>query len=142
MYDRHQFHISDEIDSHTRVGDADRERTTARLRHHHAEGRITIDEFQERLDRCYEATTAGQLRELVADLPREPQRDPYHFSRWPRVWPIPILLTIVTVAALTSGHGPHVFLVVFIVFLFARFFLRPRRMWGFRDPRGDGGPRL
>jgi hypothetical protein len=129
MYDRDTFHISDDIDSHTRVGDADRERTADRLRQHHAEGRITVDEFQERLDRCYAATTAGQLRELVADLPREPQRDPRHFSRWPRVWLIPTLLTIVAVAALISGHGhgPHIFLVVFLVFLFARFFPRPRR---------------
>jgi hypothetical protein len=139
MNDRHTFHISDDIDSHTRVGDADREHTAARLRDHHAEGRITVDEFEERLDRCYEATTAGQLRELVADLPREPQRDPYHFSRWPRVWLIPVLLTIVAVAALSSGHGPHLFPVVFLIFLFARCLLWPRRMWRFRDPRGDVG---
>jgi hypothetical protein len=142
MHDRHTFHISDDIDSHMRVGDADRERTAERLRDHHAEGRITVDEFQERLDRCYEATTAGQLRELVADLPREPQRDPYRFNRGPRVWLIPALLTIVAVAALTSGHGPHVFFVVFLVFLFARFCLWPRRMWRLRDPRGDGGQHL
>jgi hypothetical protein len=142
MYDRDTFHISDDIGSHTRVGDADRERAADRLRHHHAEGRITVDEFQERLDRCYEATTAGHLRELVADLPEDLHRDPHHFHRWPRMLLIPALLTIAAVAALTSGHGPHVFLVVFLVFLFARFFLWPRRMWSWRDPRGDGGRRL
>ena len=135
MYEPDTFHISDDADSHTRVGDADRERTAARLRDHHAEGRITVDEFQERLDRCYEATTAGQLRALVADLPREPQPDQYRSGRWPQKWLIPTLLAIVSVAALATAHGPHIFPFVFIVFLFARFFFWPRRIWGFRHPR-------
>jgi hypothetical protein len=61
-----------------RAADADREQTAERLRQSHAEGRLDIDEFQERLERCYEAKTLGQLGELVRDLPRQAEREPDH----------------------------------------------------------------
>ena len=57
-------------DASIRAADADRERTAERLRTAHAEGRLDLTEFQERLERCYEAKTFGQLGELVRDLPR------------------------------------------------------------------------
>jgi hypothetical protein len=46
---------------------------------------------------------------------------------------------ILAVSALTSGHGPHVLLFVFIAFLVARFFLLPRRMSGIWGPRRGAG---
>jgi Domain of unknown function (DUF1707) len=52
-----------------RASDADRERTVELLREHHAVGRLTADEFHERLDRAYAAKTRGDLDELLADLP-------------------------------------------------------------------------
>ena len=58
-------------DPNLRAADADRERIAERLRNGHAEGRLDMDEFQQRLERCYEAKTLGELRELVKDLPRE-----------------------------------------------------------------------
>jgi hypothetical protein len=54
-----------------RASDADRDRAAASLREHCAEGRITMDELQERLDTVYEAKTLGQLQEVTADLPEE-----------------------------------------------------------------------
>jgi hypothetical protein len=39
------------------------------LRHGTAEGRLTADEFDERLDALYAARTYGELDALVADLP-------------------------------------------------------------------------
>ena len=52
-----------------RASDADRGRTVELLREHHAVGRLTADEFHERLDQAYAAKTRGDLDELLADLP-------------------------------------------------------------------------
>lgn len=54
-----------------RASDADRDRVAASLREHCGEGRITMDELQERLDAVYEAKTLGQLQEITSDLPEE-----------------------------------------------------------------------
>ena len=56
-------------DPKLRCSDADRERTVALLREHLAAGRLTAEEFHERLDAAYAAKTLGQLDELLADLP-------------------------------------------------------------------------
>lgn len=56
-------------DPKIRASDADRDRTAALLREHHAAGRLTADEFNERLDSVYTAKTLGELDELLADLP-------------------------------------------------------------------------
>jgi len=42
---------------------------TALLREHHAAGRLTAEEFGERMDRALEARTLGELDELMTDLP-------------------------------------------------------------------------
>jgi hypothetical protein len=52
-----------------RASDADRDRVSAMLREHMAAGRLTMDEFSERLDGVYAAKTLGQLDEIMADLP-------------------------------------------------------------------------
>lgn len=56
-------------DPRIRASDADRDRTASLLREHHAEGRLTAEEFHERLDRALAAKTRGELDELLADLP-------------------------------------------------------------------------
>jgi Domain of unknown function (DUF1707) len=52
-----------------RASDADRDRAAAALREHLAAGRLTVEEFDERLDRAYAAKTLGELDEIMADLP-------------------------------------------------------------------------
>jgi hypothetical protein len=52
-----------------RASDADRERTAELLREHHAVGRLTAEEFAERLEAVFTARTHGDLEALVADLP-------------------------------------------------------------------------
>ena len=52
-----------------RASDADRDRTAALLGAHHAAGRLTQEEFCERLDQALSARTVGELDELLADLP-------------------------------------------------------------------------
>jgi Domain of unknown function (DUF1707) len=56
-------------DPRLRASDADRERTAALLREHHADGRLTPEEFDERLDKVFVARTLGELDALLADLP-------------------------------------------------------------------------
>jgi hypothetical protein len=52
-----------------RASDADRERSVAALRHHAAEGRLTVEELDERSERAFAARTLRELAELQADLP-------------------------------------------------------------------------
>ncbi|KUJ66251.1 hypothetical protein ACZ90_39425 [Streptomyces albus subsp. albus] len=52
-----------------RASDAERERVADALRDGVAEGRLTMEEFEERLDAAYRARTHGELEPLVRDLP-------------------------------------------------------------------------
>ncbi|HEY3686660.1 MAG TPA: DUF1707 domain-containing protein [Streptosporangiaceae bacterium] len=52
-----------------RAADADRDRVTAALREEMAVGRITMEEFEERLSGVYAAKTWDDLRALTSDLP-------------------------------------------------------------------------
>jgi class 3 adenylate cyclase len=52
-----------------RIADAERERAIVFLRHHCTDGRITLDEFSDRVGIVYDATTAADLERVTADLP-------------------------------------------------------------------------
>jgi hypothetical protein len=54
---------------HIRAADADRDHAAALLREHYAAGRLTTEEFSERLDAALSARTYDQLDELMFDLP-------------------------------------------------------------------------
>jgi hypothetical protein len=56
-------------DGSMRASDADRDRTATLLREHHAVGRLTAEEFDDRLNRVFTARTIGDLDALLADLP-------------------------------------------------------------------------
>jgi Domain of unknown function (DUF1707) len=58
-----------ELNPSLRASDADRERVVEILRRHTAEGRITAEEFEERMTAAYGARTMGALAELTTDLP-------------------------------------------------------------------------
>jgi class 3 adenylate cyclase len=53
-----------------RVADADRDRTVTQLREHVVEGRLTLDEFSERVGLALEARIRGDLQAVMADLPQ------------------------------------------------------------------------
>jgi Domain of unknown function (DUF1707) len=126
-----------------RAADADRERIAERLRNCHAEGRLDLAEFQERLERCYDAKTVGELDELVTDLPRQNEQDERRSLGWfvprrLRVAPLaPILIALIVISAAT-GHGVF-WLWIPLVFVFCRMlWWRQTRSWaGAR--RGPGG---
>jgi len=52
-----------------RVGDAEREATVNELREHFASGRLTQEEFNERMDEAFTAKTRGDLKVVMRDLP-------------------------------------------------------------------------
>lgn len=52
-----------------RASDADRERLVEQLKEHHAAGRLSLDEFEERMRQAYDAKTFGELAVLTHDLP-------------------------------------------------------------------------
>ena len=62
--------LPDQPDPHQlRVSDADREQAAEVLRTAAGDGRITIDELDERLEAAYGAKTYGDLAAVTADLP-------------------------------------------------------------------------
>jgi len=61
--------VSGESSRGIRISDTDRERAAGRLQQALAEGRITLDELEERLTTVYAARYAADLRPPFADLP-------------------------------------------------------------------------
>ena len=53
----------------TAVTDAGRDAATAQLREHYAAGRLSLDQFQDRLDEAYRAQTARELGAATDGLP-------------------------------------------------------------------------
>ena len=56
-----------------RVGDAERGQVVDQLADHHAAGRLTLAEFEERMSAAWTARTGGELEVLVRDLPTLPR---------------------------------------------------------------------
>jgi Domain of unknown function (DUF1707) len=54
---------------HLRAADTDRAAVATVLGEHMSAGRLTLDEYDERLTRAYAARTFGELEVLTADLP-------------------------------------------------------------------------
>ena len=131
-------------DSNLRAADADRERIAERLRNSHAEGRLDLTEFQERLERCYESKTLGELGELVRDLPRESEQAGRGSSGWIRRWSwglprlAPILIALVLIAALTGHRHQASWLWIPLLFVFWRMAWWRRTRWMASSKRYPG----
>jgi hypothetical protein len=52
-----------------RASDAEREQVVAELREHAAQGRLTLEEFSERVDEAYGAKTLAELERVKRELP-------------------------------------------------------------------------
>jgi hypothetical protein len=115
-----------------RAGDADREKVADKLRKHHADGRLDTEEFQERINRCLQAKTLGELEAVVADLPGE-RRASGRQLRPRRWWSFPLVPAVIVLVALSAGSGWHnhghghwlwFWVVIGVGFLAARFAAR------------------
>jgi Domain of unknown function (DUF1707) len=140
-----------------RASDADREAAADLLRDAHAEGRLTMDEFGERIDRSLSAKTLGELAVITQDLPEARRADvavPRRFegARHLRgiwgAWASAALLGTVIwgASSLTDGDpGVHAFWPIWVIgpwgaVLLARTLFgaereRPGRQDGERDHR-------
>ena len=100
-----------EPDGGIRASDAERERTAEALKRHALDGRLTSDEYAERLDAAYAARTRAQLDRLLDDLP--PMRRPAPAGATPPRWRgiNPVAVVILLIAALWLAGwvfgGPH-----------------------------------
>ncbi len=115
-----------------RASDRDREAVSTILGREHVVGRLTPDEFQERLDRCLQAKTYAELDTLVADLPHDEPASPRHRSFRPAPF---MLLPVALIAALAVSGGRIGWLVVPVLF----FVVRPL-VWHSRGRRAVWGP--
>jgi DUF1707 SHOCT-like domain len=132
------------MDDRIRISDSDRDRVTARLRDHYAEGRLTPDELDERVTATLNAKTFGDLRQVMKDLPQSPApphaeqptpavppgagprgpmppwAGPGQWAPWAmrrrRVRILPLILLLVLVVVLVPGAG-FVFSLVFKMIL-------------------------
>lgn len=52
-----------------RIGDRERDAVAAELQEHYAHGRLTLEEFNQRLDAVFAAKTQDDLSRITADLP-------------------------------------------------------------------------
>jgi uncharacterized protein DUF1707 len=96
-----------------RASDADREQVAEQLRHATAEGRLSADELEERLEGVFAARTYGDLDGLVVDLPGQAVRHRERAGRvgsgtagWasPSLWlrPLPILALFILAPVILS----------------------------------------
>jgi hypothetical protein len=65
----HTGAVADDSAPAIRASDAERERAATGLREHLAQGRLTLDELADRLDRVYAAKTRAELEAVSEDLP-------------------------------------------------------------------------
>jgi hypothetical protein len=86
-----------------RAADADREAVVERLRIAAGDGRIDLEELEERLSLAYSARTHGQLRALMADLPVHPPSMP-----GPAAFPEPETLVLKTTSHILKQSGAWV----------------------------------
>jgi Domain of unknown function (DUF1707) len=127
-----------------RVSDADRERTVKLLERHHVDGRLTWEEFSERMEAAFRARTREDLRRTLTDLPpldeprppaerRAPSRPDWRALLTPPVVVAALIAVAVLLWAFGGGPRPRGFFfpffpILFWVFVLSRF-ARPRRRW-------------
>src|SRR5829696_9275392 len=94
-----------------RASDAEREHHAELLREHAAQGRLTVNELEERLDRVYTARTRGELEPIVADLPAAKPPPAPRQRRRPRVRPelVPFIAVNLVLIAIWAATGAGYF---------------------------------
>lgn len=60
-----------------RIGDAERDEAVGMLSEHHANGRLSSEEFDDRMSRAFAARTLNELTELFHDLPSPRPGSPF-----------------------------------------------------------------
>jgi hypothetical protein len=96
--DRREYRRPDSTPADQRVSDADRQRTIDTLRAHTADGRLTLDEFEARVGEAWRATTHGELRTVLRELPVMAAPRQERTRRGGFGVPVPLLILALVVA--------------------------------------------
>lgn len=115
-----------------RAADRDRDEVVDLLREHYAQGRLTMEEFEERSTAATSAKTLGDLRMLTADLPAAPGPREAAWSparmRWIALAGVAALATVVLAGVAVAGHFKFAFPVWLIVLVAVKRAHGGRRM--------------
>ncbi|TQS44526.1 DUF1707 SHOCT-like domain-containing protein [Cryptosporangium phraense] len=115
-----------------RASDAERQKVADLLREHTSEGRLTIEEYEQRVDSALNARTVAELRPLLADLPVHvdevlpahapvvPVRRPERSDGWVRYALIALAVVMVIGALAAASRGavaafPLLLLGIFVI---------------------------
>jgi hypothetical protein len=121
-----------------RIGDAERDRAVAALGDHFAAGRLSNDEFEQRMEQAIKARFNDDLEPLFVDLPRtvEPHVEPksQQHSDIPLAWAamfwLAPLFVITAVVAAVVLSAPWLVWIFLWMFLITGLFRRRRRYVG------------
>ena len=112
-----------ELQPRMRAGDKDRQRVVELLGKHFGEGRLTVEEFDERVVRAHASVYLDELPALTADLPGEPEplRRPTR-SRMPLPAGVLLLIALVVAWSMVAAvvHGAPPLFAFFLLFLLLR----------------------
>ena len=112
-----------------RASDRERDNVVDVLRDAYTEGRLTLEEFEERTSAAYASKTWGDLRELTVDLPVQPVLGADLPERLPRPQPVaqqvvpslPVIFVWIMISAVAGSPDTAAALsVVFICLLACR----------------------
>ena len=117
-----------ELQPRMRAGDKDRQQVVEQLGKHFGEGRLTIEEFDERVVQAHSSVYLDELPALTADLPRDPEpyREPQRRqTRSPRRGPAAVFVVLLAMLLAWSMVAAVVYSVpplfgLFVLFLFLR----------------------
>lgn len=116
-----------ELQPRMRAGDTERQQVVEQLGKHFAEGRLTVEEFDERVARAHAVVYLDELPPLTVDLPGAVQsRRPPARPRRPQPR-VPVGVFVVLLAMLLAWslvtavvYGAPPFLALILLFLFLR----------------------
>lgn len=90
-----------------RVSEADREEASARLAEHYSTGRLTDDDYYERLDAVWSAKVRGDVEMLFTDLPKSAPQPLQAVRRQrkgrPRAFPLVACFLLVAIGLVVMG---------------------------------------
>ena len=113
-----------ELQPRMRAGDADRAKTVEKLGRHLAEGRLSVDEFDERVSSAHAAVHLDELPPLLADLPADPPppaRRPAGPPAWlPPAGAVVLIALLLSWSAVMAVHGIPPVLPLLLLFLVGR----------------------
>ena len=107
---------------HLRVGDADREAVIAQLQRHVGDGRLTLEEFEDRVEEVTASRTGADLRAALRDLPPVREETERPERRRVGVHPLLVVAGFLVVLSIAVGH-----LVIWPLFVFMFFGFGRRR---------------